>query len=53
MDLFEYVAFFCEQLLAVLNVESLHEREKQFFATGAIDSKHAIRVVYMRNGKTI
>lgn len=30
----------------ILNPESLHERGNQFFATGAIDSKHAVRVVY-------
>jgi hypothetical protein len=30
----------------VLNPESLYKRDDQFFATRAIDSKHAIRVVY-------
>ena len=30
----------------ILNPESLHERDNQFFATRAIDSKHAVRVVY-------
>ena len=30
----------------ILDPESFHERGNQFFATRAIDSKHAVRVVY-------
>jgi hypothetical protein len=30
----------------ILDPESLHERGNQYFATMAIDSKHAVRVVY-------
>lgn len=30
----------------ILDPESLHERGNQFFATRAMDSKHAVRVVY-------
>lgn len=30
----------------ILNPENLCERDSQFFATRAIDSKHAVRVVY-------
>ncbi len=31
---------------AILDPENLCERDNQFFATRAIDSKHAVRVVY-------